>query len=328
MTNCNKLPRPSILVVGSMNMDLVLEISRMPHPGESLVGKGCSRIPGGKGANQAVALARLGAAVTMVGKMGRDADGAKLLEGLKEEGIRTEFVFEAEKTATGLAVVLLNDAGQNSIVTYPGANLELDETEVQTAFAAGSYDALMLQLELPDEIVLSSYRLAKKLGIPTFLDAGPARFFPLEELRGIDLLSPNETELLALAGIEIKSIADAKLGAAELLSRSGAKAVVVKLGAAGALLHTAEGISEHFPAHKVNVVDSTAAGDAFTAALTIRYLETGDFRDSVTRANLAGALATTKLGAQPSLPTAEEIDGALQEWQRQQNQLNKGKDGS
>ncbi len=316
MTPRNKLSRPSILVVGSLNMDMVLEVSRMPHPGETLIGKGCSKIPGGKGANQAVGLARLGARVTMAGKVGRDVDGAELLEGLKEEGITTGFVFEAEKTATGLAVILLNDTGQNSIVTYPGANSELCEAEVLKAFAAGSYDALMLQLEVPDEIVILSYRFAKKMGIPTILDAGPARPFPLEQLQGIDVLSPNETEVLALTGIEVKSVADAELGAGELISRSNAKAVVVKLGAAGALLRTADGMSEHFPAHKVEVVDSTAAGDAFTAALTIRYLETGDLRDSVTFANLAGALATTKLGAQPSLPTALEIEVATQEWQR------------
>lgn len=297
-------------------MDLVLEVPRMPHPGESLVGQRYSRIPGGKGANQAVGLARLGAKVTLAGKIGRDADGAKLLEVLKEEGIATNFVFTAEETATGLAVILLDHTGQNAIVTYPGANLDLKEADIQKAFAAGGFDALMLQLEVPNEIIIASYQFAKKMGIPTFLDAGPARSFPLEQIRGIDVLSPNETEVLALTGIEVRSIADAELGAAELRFRSDAKAVVIKLGADGALLRTAEGECEHFPARKVNVVDCTAAGDAFMAALMIRYLETNDLRESVTYANLAGALATTRLGAQPSLPTALEIEVSSQQWQR------------
>jgi ribokinase len=296
-------------------MDLVVEVSRMPHVGESLVGQGYSKIPGGKGANQAVGLARQGAVITLVGKVGRDAEGAKLLEVLKEEGIVTDFVFYAENTATGLAFILLDNMGQNAIVTYPGANLQLSQTELLRALTASSFDALMLQLEVPDEIIVASFQFAKKIGVPTFLDAGPARSFPLEQLSGIDVLSPNETEVLALTGIEVKSIADAELGAAELISRANAKAVVIKLGAAGALLRTAEGKSEHFPAHKVNVVDSTAAGDAFTAALMIRYLDTNDLRESVTYANLAGALTTTKLGAQPSLPTALEIEAARQQWQ-------------
>jgi ribokinase len=297
-------------------MDLVFEVSRMPHLGESLVGQRFSRIPGGKGANQAVGLARLGAAVTLAGKVGRDADGAKLLEVLKEEGISTNFVFADEKTPTGLAVILLDHTGQNAIVTFPGANLDLNEADIEKVFSAGSFDALLLQLEVSDEVIIASYQFAKKIGIPTFLDAGPARSFPLEQIRGIDVLSPNETEVLALTGIEVRSIADAELGAAELLYRSNANAVVIKLGAAGAFLRTAEGGAEHFPAPKVNVVDCTAAGDAFAAALTIRYLETDDLRESVAYANLAGALATTKLGAQPSLPTALEIEVSSQQWQR------------
>src|ERR1035438_5041332 len=175
MTPAMLPPRHSILVVGSLNMDMVLEVSRMPHPGESLVGQRYSRIPGGKGANQAVGLARLGAAVTLAGKVGRDADGAKLLKSLKEEGIATNFVFEAEKTATGLAVILLDKTGQNSIVTFSGANSDLNEADILKAFAACSFDALLLQLEVPDEIIISSFQFAKKIGIPTFLDAGPAR---------------------------------------------------------------------------------------------------------------------------------------------------------
>jgi ribokinase len=295
-------------VIGSLNMDLVLQLPRMPLVGESLVGSRYSRIPGGKGANQAVALARLGAKVTFAGKVGNDADGEKLVENLKRNGIATEFVRKAEDSSTGLAVVLLDPDEHNAIAVFPGANGELTVAEVEGVFARDRFDALILQLEIPDQVIIASCRLAQRAGIMTFLDAGPARPFPLEELWGIDVLSPNETEVLALTGIDVKSPADAELAGAALLSRTNATAVVIKLGSSGALLRTRQGVCEHFPAYKVDVIDPTAAGDAFTAALAFRYLETGDFEESVLYANLAGALATTRLGAGPALPTALEIE--------------------
>jgi ribokinase len=308
-------PRHSILVVGSLNMDLVFELPRMPHLGESLIGHSYSRLPGGKGANQAVGLARLGAAVTLAGKVGNDSDGGTLLAALRHEGIETSFVFTAEKT-TGIAVILLDSSRQNAIVTYPGANLDLSEADIRKAFASGTFDALMLQLEVPDDVIIYACRAAKEIGIPVFLDAGPARPFPLEQIQDIDVLSPNETEVFALTGIEIRCVADAATAGAELIARSNAKAVVIKMGAAGALLRTAKGLSEHFPAQSVETVDVTAAGDAFTAALMIRYLETGDFREAITYANYAGALAATRLGGQASLPTALEVEASCRQWQR------------
>jgi ribokinase len=302
-----KSPR-SVLVIGSLNMDLVLQVPRMPLIGESLVGSSYSRIPGGKGANQAVALARLGAKVTFAGKVGNDTDGEELVENLNQNGIATEFVSKAEDSSTGLAVILLDSNENNAITVFPGANDELTIAEVERVFARDRYDALVLQLEIPDQVIVASCRLAQRAGIMTFLDAGPARPFPLEELWGIDVLSPNETEVLALTGIEVKSLADAKLAAAALITRTNAKAVVIKLGSSGALLRTRQGVCVHFPAYKVDVIDPTAAGDAFTAALAFRYLETGDFEESVLYANLAGALATTRLGAGLALPTALEIE--------------------
>ncbi len=300
--------RRSLLVVGSLNMDLVLELPRMPLVGENVVGRRYSRIPGGKGANQAVGLARLGAKVTFAGKVGKDADGARLVEALKLEGIATEFVIEAENSSTGLAVILLDAAGRNSIAVFPGANYDFREAELEKVFTADRFDGVMLQLEVPDEIIITSYRFAKNAGIPVFLDAGPARPFPLEQLWGIDVLSPNETEAFALAGIEVKSPAEAERAAARLMTRSNARAVVIKMGSSGAVLRTADGQCEHLPATRVDVIDPTAAGDAFSAALALGFLESGSFRDAVAYANLAGALAATKLGAQPSLPTAQEIE--------------------
>jgi ribokinase len=165
----------------------------------------------------------------------------------------------------------------------------------------------MLQLEIPHALVIECCQIAKEVGIPVVLDAGPAQQFALESVHGVDILTPNETEASELAGIEVKTRADAERAAETLQSRSRAKAVVVKLGAAGALLMDANG-TEYFPAHKIKAVDPTAAGDAFTAAMTLRYLETRDLRGAVAYANLAGALATTRMGAIASLPTAHEIE--------------------
>lgn len=235
---------------------------------------------------------------------------------LKQQGVATDYVIEAEGSSTGVAVILLDATGQNSAIVFPGANYEITEEELRTVFAADKFDAVMVQLEVPDQVVIAAYLFAKKSGIPVFLDAGPARPFPLEQLSGIDLLSPNETEVTALTGIEVKSLADAEKAAEKLMMRSRAKAVVIKLGSQGALLRTAEGEVKHYRAPQVEAIDPTAAGDAFTAALLVRYLETGDFCESVPYANFAGALATTRLGAQPSLPTTEEINRQRRQWQQ------------
>jgi ribokinase len=300
--------RHSILVVGSVNMDLVLRLPRMPHVGESLIGLDHRRIPGGKGANQAVALARLGARAVLAGRLGADKDGDELLDFLVRHGIATECLCRSQTAATGLAVVALDGGGNNWIAVYPGANNELTGSDVKRAFAGGPFDAVLMQLEVPDEAVIAAFRCARDAAIPVFLDAGPARSFALEELQGIDVVSPNETEVLALTGIEVKSLRDAESAAAMLMARANAKAVVIKLGAWGSLLRTRDGSSKHFPAAKVQAIDTTGAGDAFTAALLMRFLDTADFSSSVEYANLAGALATTRLGAQPSMPTASEID--------------------
>ena len=300
--------KPSILVVGSINMDLVIRVPRMPQPGESLMGETCHYISGGKGANQAVAAARLGATVTLAGKIGKDANGMKLREYLDAQGVSTRCVVSDVTSQTGLAVITLDAAGQNSIVVFPGANMDIQKAELEPAFAAARYDAVMLQLEVSPEIVIASCAMARAAGIPVVLDAGPAQAFPLKRVPGIAILSPNETETLALTGLEVRTLDDAARAASILLARSGARAVVLKLSEKGALLRTAAGVSEHFPAQRVEVVDTTAAGDAFTAAMTIRYLQTNDLREAIAYGNLAGALAVTRLGAQPSLPTTGEVD--------------------
>lgn len=299
---------PSILVVGSVNSDLVVRTSRLPCAGESVIGTGYRRVAGGKGANQAIAVARLAATATFVGKTGADAEGEALKAKLCAEGVRTEFVSCCASTQSGLAVVAIDDKGQNSIVVIPGANSFVVEEDVRAAFRTRSYDALMLQLEIPPQTVIAACRLADAQGVPVVIDAGPAQSFPLEELRGVHILTPNETETFALTGIHPETIDAARTAAEILLRRSRAKAVVLKLGDRGALLCSGEGTCEHFPAYRIEAVDATAAGDAFTAAMTVRYAQTGDLRRAVMFGNAAGALAAMTLGAQPSLPTASMIE--------------------
>lgn len=299
---------PSILVVGSANSDLVVRTSRLPQAGESFIGLDYRRFAGGKGANQAIAAARLGATTTFVGKIGIDPEGEKLQAQLYAEGIRTDFVCRCSSAQTGLAIITIDDRGENSIVVIPGANNELHEGEIQAALGTRAYDALLLQLEIPPQTVIAACRLAEARSLPVVLDAGPAQDFPLEQLLGIDILTPNETETFALTGIKPHTTQDAQAAAEVLLRRSRANVVVLKLGDRGALLYESNGHCEYFPAFTVESIDTTAAGDAFTAAMTIEHIRTGDLRRAVMLGNAAGALATTILGAQASLPTSFALE--------------------
>ncbi len=298
--------KPSILVVGSMNMDLVLQTARVPLPGESLIGAQYRYVPGGKGANQAVAAARLGSGVVFVGKTGEDAHGAKLKEQLEAEGIATELIAPDPRTQTGLAIILLEASGENRIIVYPGANMEIREEQVQQAFER-SYDAVMINLEISEEIVIEVCRLAEEKDIPVILDAGPAKPFDLTQVHGLlEILSPNETETLALTGLECRTPQEAAIAAGKLAEMSAARFIVIKMGEQGAFLYD-HGETEFLPAHRVKTVDTTAAGDAFTAAMTAQYILQDDLSRAIQYANVAGALTVTKLGAQPSLPSAHEI---------------------
>lgn len=298
--------RPSILVVGSINMDMVLKSERIPLGGETIFGESFLYIPGGKGANQGVAAARLGADVAFVGRVGRDSHGGVLKESLVKEGIFTGYIREDEESRTGLAVIMLEQTGQNRIIAFPGANMKIEKNDVFQAFE-NIYDAVMVQFEVPEDIVIETCSLALKKGIPVILDAGPASKFPLEELHGLELISPNETETYALTGIEIITLADAKKASQILKERSNAHIVVIKMGDKGAYIYMKDK-GELIPSYKVRAVDTTAAGDAFTAALTIKYAKDRDIREAVKYANAVGALTVTKLGAQPSLPTGTEVE--------------------
>ncbi len=296
-----------IVVVGSTNFDLVVKVNRLPKEGESMLADNLQFFPGGKGANQAVGVARLGAKTTFLGAVGQDMIGDFLIQGLEANGIDTAWVKRDPTRATGCAFITLFPSGNNSIVVDPGANFALTPADIERAekVIAGA-DALCTVLEIPLEVVEAALRLARKAGKLTVLDAGPPRHCSPEILKLADIVSPNETELEQLSGEKVSGRVSAREAAEKLLDL-GVKTVVLKLGSDGSMLVTANG-SKHFPARKVKALDPTAAGDAFTAALTVQLAAGIKTEEAIQYANLAGALAVTKLGAQPSLPTREEME--------------------
>ncbi len=301
---------PRVLVVGSVNMDMVLAADHFPTGGETVVADAMNLFPGGKGANQAVAAARLGAGVSFVGRVGADAWGDELVGKLVENGVDTRHV-RRDESPTGTAVIVVEPHGENRIVVVPGANAGVCPTDVDAAFADdAAYDAILLQLEVPLSTVRHAIACGGERGIPVVLDAGPPQPVPLDDLRGLAVLSPNETETEALTGIRVDDFDSARRAATLLEERTGAQHVVLKLGADGSLYREGDEWTRA-PAHEVDAVDTTAAGDSYTAALTIELGRGQPLGDSVSVASAAGAFAVTRLGAQPSLPTRAEVDEFL-----------------
>ncbi len=297
----------SLLVVGSVNMDLVMQLDRAPKGGETLLGDQYSYVPGGKGANQAVAAARLGMNVTFVGRIGADSHGPVLRDCLNREGIGTQFLLEDSNEQTGFAAILVESDGQNRIVVFPGANMAIREQDVAAAFS-GTFAAVMINLEIPQSIVLEVCRLAQEKDLPIILDAGPVRDLDFSLLHGLEIISPNETETQAITGIECCDVDESAKAARRLVEIAPSRYAVIKLGGRGALIYDSErDSSEYIGGYAVDTVDSTAAGDAFTAALTAHYLRHRDLVQAVRYANAAGAVAVTRLGAQPSLPTEQQV---------------------
>jgi ribokinase len=296
-----------IAVVGSLNMDLVVRAPHMPIPGETVIGSDFRTIPGGKGANQAVAAARLEAEVTMIGRVGDDDFGPAQLRNLGELGIDTTHVIVDSEAATGIALITLDASGQNSIVLAPGANMRLREEDISAARCAiVQSDVLVLQLESPLEVVVYAIDMAHAEGVKVILNPAPAQPVPKETLAKLDYLIPNESETALLTGIEVAGINSAK-EAAERLRGEGVGTVILTLGDRGAYLASAEE-SVHVPGYEVEVVDTTAAGDAFVGGFAVALAEDKSLAEAVRWGNAAGALATTKLGAQPSLPTRGEVE--------------------
>jgi len=296
-----------IAVVGSLNMDLVVRAPHMPVPGETVIGSDFRTIPGGKGANQAVAAARLGAEVIMIGRVGDDDFGRAQLRNLSELDIDTAHVTVDSEAATGIALITLDTSGQNSIVLAPGANMRLTKEDINAAQGAIVWsDVLVLQLENPLEVVVHAIDIAYAEGVKVILNPAPARPLPKETLAKLDYLIPNESETALLTGIEVANLDSAK-EAAERLREEGVGTVILTLGARGAFLASAEE-SVHVPGYSVEVVDTTAAGDAFVGGLAVALAQGQNLAEAVRYANAAGALAVTRLGAQPSLPTRQEVE--------------------
>ncbi len=290
-------------VVGSINMDLILNMKRVPEVGENVLGTDYGYANGGKGANQATALARLGAEVKMIGKVAEDSNGAKLLENLKKNNIDISGV-ATDGSQTGLAAIILDGDGKNRIVVYEGANAEIGSDKAIKEI--DNVDLLLLQFETNEEVVISCVNHAVKNGITTVIDCGPAKNFSLEKMQGATILSPNESETKALTGIYPNNEENILKASKILEERSKAKYIVLKLGDRGSALWDGKELKT-FPPYKSNVVDTTAAGDCFTATLALEYIKSGDIEKACDLGNKAGSIAVSRMGAQDSMPTLEEI---------------------
>jgi len=292
-----------IVVVGSLNMDLVVPVARHPKPGETIIGGDLQRFHGGKGANQAVAAARLGGRVRMVGRVGADAYGAELKRGLETEGIATADVAEIE-APTGVALISVSEDGQNAIIVSPGANARLRPEDLNpTQFA--NAEVVVLQLETPLETVQRAAELGQEAGARVLLNAAPAQELPNELLVALDVLVVNEFEAAQVAGEEEPESMEEALALARQLARH-VSVVVVTLGSRGLVWAGAEG-EGFLPAFEVQAVDTTAAGDAFVGGLAAALAGGEPFAAALKYGSAAGALAATRPGAQPSLPRKGEV---------------------
>jgi len=306
------MTKPIISVVGSLNMDLVARSSHIPQPGETIIGGELYMLPGGKGANQAVATARLGVKTAMIGKVGQDAFATPLLKNLAAVNINYTFVAQDSNSATGVALIVVDDAGENSIVVTPGANHQLSPANVAEAETViANSKVLLLQLEIPLKSVIKAAQLAKAHNVTVLLNPAPAQTLPSELLQLVDILIPNETETEILTGLPVNNLKEAKAAALKLCEQ-GVATVILTLGARGALLLDEKQTVTVSP-FSITPVDTTAAGDAFVGGFAVALAEGHTLADAVRWGNAAGALAATKLGAQPSLPTRQALLDLLQE---------------
>lgn len=297
---------PRIVVVGSSNTDMVVKADRIPVPGETVTGGQFVMAAGGKGANQAVAAARLGAEVTFVAKLGQDMFGDQAIENYEREGIVTDLIFRDPESHTGVALIMVDQQGENLIAVASGANHALRPEDVERAAERiREADIVMLQLETPMETVDFTAQLAAEAGVPVILDPAPAA--PLSEalVGRVTYLTPNESEAERLTGIPVRDEASARTAAEKLLA-AGARNVIVTLGVKGALV-TGPGPATMVPGYAVKARDSTAAGDAFNGGLASALAKGMPLEEAVREASLVGTLSVTRMGAQPSLPTAEEL---------------------
>jgi ribokinase len=299
-----------ITVVGSLNMDLVTYTGRMPVTGETIMGKSFRQIPGGKGANQADAIAKLGANVMMLGCVGSDDIGNTLLESLKNDGVDVVAVRRVDDIATGIASIIVDASGNNCIIVVPGANHKLLVEDLQASVEViRNSEVVVAQLEVPIETVKFAIMTAKQMGKLTILNPAPAVLLEDEFLSYVDILVPNDTELELLSGMKINDETNL-LRAAQVLVNKGVKELIVTLGNKGCM-HINKSGSKRFPAYKVETVDTTAAGDSFIGAIAVAISEGKPFEEAINFATAVGALTVTKEGAQSSLPLREEVEAFI-----------------
>lgn len=296
----------NICVIGSLNMDLVVNVDTMPKPGQTIIGSNFKEVPGGKGANQAVAMARLNGNVSMIGKVGEDGFGQTLINSLKNDKVDTTYV-QTAKGATGVALITVDKNAQNSIVVSPGANFEVKEDDIDNNIEAiKNSDIVVLQLETPLNTIKYALNKAKELNKYTILNPAPAVKLDDEIIKNVDLLTPNETELEIISGVSIETEEDIQK-AAQIMIEKGVKELIVTLGSKGSLYINKEK-SMFKKAYKVEAVDTTAAGDSYTGALAVALSQDKCIEDAMDFASKVGALSVLKEGAQSSLPTLEDVE--------------------
>lgn len=301
-----RMMKPRIVVVGSSNTDMIVQAERIPRPGETILGGRFITAAGGKGANQAVAAARAGGAVTFVARVGSDTLGNEAIGRFQQDGINVEHVSRDPKAPSGVALIMVSRRGENSICVAPGANGRLAPAHVsRAARAIGEAHMVVLQLEIPLATVQAAIRQAGTANVPVILNPAPARPLPDTLLRRIAVLTPNETEAEILTGIKVRDSRTAKLAAERLLKR-GVQSVVLTLGEKGAFI-AAGTVRKLVKARKVRALDTTAAGDVFNGALAVAMAEGQPLESAVRFACTAATISVTRMGAQPSAPTRPEI---------------------
>ena len=297
---------PTILIVGSANMDMVVSLERFAKPGETVLADTFGMYPGGKGANQAVACAKLGGDARLMCKMGRDVFRDKLRSSLERDGVDLQYLLTDKEASTGIALIAVDGDGQNQIVVVSGSNMTLTSDELETYAAAfDEADVVLLQLEIPVKTVMRAAELAQDRGATVVLNPAPAQELPPSLLRRVDFLTPNESEAEVLAGMRV-STPDEAVVAGEFLLDRGVGRVLITMGEQGAVLVTRE-FNDHFPAARVDAVDTTAAGDAFSGALALAIGRGQSLDEAIPFASRVAAYSVTRRGAQVSMPSEEEL---------------------
>ncbi|HQB27448.1 MAG TPA: ribokinase [Paludibacter sp.] len=295
-----------IVVIGSCNTDMVVKTNRLPIPGETVLGGAFMINPGGKGANQAVAIARLGGNVTFISKTGNDLFGKQSIERYKEERINTDFIFSDKDLPSGVALITVDTHGENCIVVASGANGSLSPKDIEKARnVIENADILLMQLEVPMDTVEYAAKLAHEKGIKVVLNPAPAAFLSNELLKCLYAIIPNKTEAEMLSGIKVSDLETAKQ-AADIIAAKGVDKVVITLGSKGALIKDGD-VYSFIPADKVEAVDTTAAGDTFCGAFCVGISEGLSIEDAVRMATKAAGITVTREGAQAAIPYRKEI---------------------